>query len=89
MQRTAQPGEFRANVHLGGTAKALAVSPEIAGLAVNAARAVGLQAGGVDIIRSAGGPLLLEINTCPGFEALERVSGVDVAGKLLDLLDPG
>lgn len=88
MQRTARPGEFRANMHLGGSARPWHAPPEIADLAVNAARAVGLQVGGVDIIQAATGPLLLEINACPGFEALERVSGIDVAGKLLDLLNP-
>jgi ribosomal protein S6--L-glutamate ligase len=55
-------------------------------LAVKAALAVGLRMAGVDIIQAKRGPLLLEINACPGFEALEAVSGINVAGKLLDLL---
>lgn len=86
MQRTARPGEFRANVHLGGLATAVQPTPEACHAAVQATSAVGLRVAGVDIIQAASGPLLLEINACPGFEALERVSGVDVAGKLLDLL---
>lgn len=87
MQRTARPGEFRANVHLGGLASPIEASPEACDLALRAASAIGLLCAGVDIIDSRRGPLLLEVNASPGFEALERVSGVDVAGNLLDLLD--
>ena len=87
MQRVARSGEFRANVHLGGLASPLLAGPEACDMALRAASVVGLQCAGVDIIESRRGPLLLEVNACPGFEALERVSGVDVAGNLLDLLD--
>lgn len=86
MRRTAKPGEFRANMHLGAVATAIPI-PDLAGkLAIQAASAVGLEIAGVDILESSRGPLLLEINACPGFEALETVSGMDIAGKLLDLL---
>ncbi len=87
MQRTARSGDFRANVHLGGLARPVQAGRDECDLAVRAASAVGLQFAGVDIILSRRGPLVLEINASPGFEALEAVSGVDVAGKLLDLLD--
>ena len=87
MQRTARSGEFRANMHLGGSASPVKVDPDACELAVRAVAAVGLRLAGVDIILSRRGPLVLEINACPGFEALEAVSGVDVAGKLLDLLE--
>jgi ribosomal protein S6--L-glutamate ligase len=86
MRRSAKAGEFRANMHLGAKASALSASVELEQLAVKAASAVGLQMAGVDIIQAKRGPLLLEINACPGFEALEAASGVNVAGKLLDLL---
>lgn len=86
MRRTARAGEFRANMHLGATASAISASEELEALAVKAASAVGLRMAGVDIIEAKRGPLLLEINACPGFEALEAVSGINVAGKLLDLL---
>jgi ribosomal protein S6--L-glutamate ligase len=86
MRRTARAGEFRANMHLGATASAISASEELEALAVKAASAVGLRMAGVDIIEAKRGPLLLEINACPGFEALEAVSGTNVAGKLLDLL---
>jgi ribosomal protein S6--L-glutamate ligase len=86
MRRSAKAGEFRANMHLGATASAISASVELEQLAVKAASAVGLRMAGVDIIQAKRGPLLLEINACPGFEALEAVSGINVAGKLLDLL---
>lgn len=87
MQRTARSGEFRSNVHLGGLARPVQAGRDICDLAVQAASAVGLRLAGVDIIASRRGPLLLEVNASPGFEALEAVTGVDVAGKLLDLLE--
>lgn len=86
MQRIARPGEFRANAHLGGRAVAWAASAAECGLAIAAAGAIGLRVAGVDIIHARRGPLLLEVNASPGFEALEATSGLDVAGKLLDLL---
>jgi ribosomal protein S6--L-glutamate ligase len=86
MTRRAAKGDFRANTHLGGTAEAYCPDAEEIGMALSAARLLGLDVAGVDIIPSRRGPLLLEVNACPGFEHLERVSGVDVAGKLLDLL---
>jgi ribosomal protein S6--L-glutamate ligase len=87
MQRTARSGEFRANVHLGGLARPVQVGRDVCDLAVQAASVVGLRLAGVDIITSCRGPLVLEVNASPGFEALETVTGVDVAGKLLDLLE--
>jgi ribosomal protein S6--L-glutamate ligase len=86
MKRRAIPGEFRANVHLGGHAEHYSPNAEEINLAIQATRLIGLDVAGVDIIQSERGPLLLEVNACPGFEALERVSGVDVAGKMLDFL---
>jgi ribosomal protein S6--L-glutamate ligase len=86
MTRRAAKGDFRANTHLGGTAEAYCPGAEEIGMALSATRLLGLDFAGVDIIPSQRGPLLLEVNACPGFEHLERVSGVEVAGKLLDLL---
>ncbi len=87
MQRIAQDGEFRANRHLGAKASAITLSPALEALAIRAAACIGLEIAGVDILISHHGPLLLEVNACPGFEALEAASGVDVAGKILDLLE--
>jgi ribosomal protein S6--L-glutamate ligase len=86
MKRQSAPGDFRANVHLGGKAEIYAPEAHEIDMAVKAAGLLGLDVAGVDIIQSHRGPLLLEVNASPGFEALERVSGVDVAGKMLDLL---
>lgn len=86
MKRRSVPGDFRANTHLGGAAEIYAPDAQEREMAVKAAGLLGLDVAGVDIIQSNRGPLLLEVNASPGFEALERVSGVDVAGKMLDLL---
>jgi ribosomal protein S6--L-glutamate ligase len=86
MKRSAAPGEFRANVHQGGLAELYQPNSEEVQLALKAVAFLGLDVAGVDIIHSSRGPLILEVNACPGFEALEQVSGVDVAGKMLDFL---
>lgn len=86
MSRIAVPGEFRANIHLGAHAEAHLPTEEEEALAVRAVEALGLDLAGVDILRTSRGPLLLEVNACPGFEALEAATGCDVAGKLLDFL---
>jgi ribosomal protein S6--L-glutamate ligase len=86
MKRCARAGDFRANVHQGGRAYAYKPSGPETEMACKAVAALGLSMAGVDLILSKSGPLLLEVNACPGFEALERVSGVDIAGEILDLL---
>jgi ribosomal protein S6--L-glutamate ligase len=86
MKRCARAGEFRANVHQGGRTFAYTPSRPETEMACKAVAALGLSMAGVDLIVSKSGPLLLEVNACPGFEALERVSGVDIAGEILDLL---
>jgi ribosomal protein S6--L-glutamate ligase len=86
MKRRAMLGDFRANTHLGGTAEIHKPDAQEIEIAVKATGLLGLDVAGVDIIQSRRGPLLLEVNASPGFEALERVSGLDVAGKMLDLL---
>ena len=86
MQRTAAPGDFRANIHLGGQASAHVASSVEISLAIRATAICGLDVAGVDIIYGKNGPMVLEVNACPGFEALERVSGVEVAEKMIDFL---
>ena len=71
MQREAAPGEFRANIHMGGTASVVKVTPEEKKIAIRAAKAMNLRVAGVDIIRSSKGPLLLEVNSSPGLEGIE------------------
>lgn len=83
MERVAQKGEFRANIHQGGQGRSVKLSPEEKKLAVKAAKIMGLQVAGVDIIRSKKGPLLLEVNSSPGLEGIEMTSGEDVALKMI------
>lgn len=83
MQRTAAPGEFRANIHQGGSASIVKITPDERKLAIKAAKTLGLQVAGVDIIRSSRGPLLLEVNSSPGLEGIEHATGLDVAGAMI------
>lgn len=87
MQRTAQAGEFRSNLHRGGSAKVIKLSPEERRLAVKSAKVMGLDVAGVDIIRSAHGPLVLEVNSSPGLEGIEKATGKDVAGAIIDYIE--
>jgi len=83
IERMAAPGEFRANLHQGGSASVAKISPAERTLAVKAARVLGLKVAGVDIIRSSRGPLLLEVNSSPGLEGIESATGKDVAGMVI------
>ena len=87
MQREATPGDFRANLHRGGTAVAAVLSAEEKRIAVRAAAALGLGIAGVDLLRSKRGPLLLEVNASPGLEGIEAATGIDVAGAVMELLE--
>jgi ribosomal protein S6--L-glutamate ligase len=83
IQRSAAQGEFRANLHLGGTASAIKTTSEERKMAINATKAMGLYVAGVDIIRSKSGPKVLELNSSPGLEGVEEISGKDVAGMMI------
>ena len=87
MRRQAQPGEFRSNLHRGGTAEAIKITPEERPAGVEAANNRGLDVAGVDILRSARGPLVLEVNSSPGLQGVEAASGKDVAGKIIEFLE--
>jgi ribosomal protein S6--L-glutamate ligase len=84
MMRTASPGEFRANIHMGGTASMVKITPEERKIAVLAAKTMNLKVAGVDIIRGSHGPLLLEVNSSPGLEGIESASGKDIAGMMIE-----
>jgi len=86
MRRQAPEGDFRANIHRGGSASAVTLSALEVETAVRAARVMGLGVAGVDLLRSARGPLVLEVNSSPGLEGIEGASGVDVAGAIIDYL---
>ena len=87
MQRVASPGEFRANLHRGGSAIKATLSAEEKRIAIRAADALGLGIAGVDLLRSNRGPLVLEVNASPGLEGIEAASGVDVAGEIIHLIE--
>ena len=87
MRRQASPGEFRSNLHRGGSAETTRISPAERRTAVAAARAMGLNVAGVDLIRSNHGPLVLEVNSSPGFEGIEATSGADVAGLVIEFIE--
>jgi ribosomal protein S6--L-glutamate ligase len=79
MRRTAKAGEFRSNLHRGGLGMKVKLDRRYSSGAVAATRAMGLEIAGVDMLEGAGGPKILEINSSPGLEGIERATGVDVA----------
>ena len=83
IERSAAPGEFRANLHRGGTAKKITATPDEKKIAIKAAKVFGLHVAGVDIIRSSRGPLLLEVNSSPGLEGVEAATGKDIADIMI------
>jgi ribosomal protein S6--L-glutamate ligase len=83
MRRRARPGEFRANLHRGGEGRLVALEASYAEAAVRAARLIGLEICGVDLLEGSRGPRVLELNSSPGFEGLERATGLDVAGAMV------
>lgn len=87
IQREALPGEFRANIHLGGTASIIKITPEEKRIAIKAAKAMDLKVAGVDIIRSSNGPLLLEVNSSPGLEGIEGATNKDIAGEMIKAIE--
>ncbi len=87
MERQAEEGEFRANMHLGGKARAIEITDEERAIAIKAVKTIGLEIAGVDLVRSNSGPKILEINSSPGLEGIEAATGVDIAGKVIAFLE--
>jgi ribosomal protein S6--L-glutamate ligase len=87
MKRQAKEGEFRSNLHRGGQASAVRLSPEERSMAVRAARVIGLNVAGVDLLRSNRGPVVMEVNSTPGLEGIEEVSGLDIAGLMVEFAE--
>ena len=87
MMRTAKEGEFRSNLHRGGSAQLVKLSPEERATAVKAAKAMGLNVAGVDLLRSKRGPLVMEVNSSPGLEGIEKATGQDVAGLIIEFIE--
>lgn len=84
MHRQAEPGEFRSNLHRGGQASRVRLTPAEKRTALKAAKVMGLGVAGVDLLRSRSGPLVLEVNSSPGLEGIESTTGEDVAGAIID-----
>ncbi len=87
MKRTAKEGEFRSNLHRGGTAEVVKLTRKERETAVAAARAMGLTVAGVDMLPSARGPLILEVNSSPGLEGIEQATNKDIAGEIIKYLE--
>ena len=87
MRRTAPEGEFRSNLHRGGSASKVKITPEERSIAVRSAKAMGLRVCGVDLLRSNHGPVVLEVNSSPGLEGIEGATGVDVADKVIVFIE--
>jgi ribosomal protein S6--L-glutamate ligase len=87
MMRSAAEGEFRSNLHRGGTAQRIKLTPEERSTAVRSAKAMGLRVAGVDLLRSNHGPVVMEVNSSPGLEGIEASSGIDVADKIIEFIE--
>ena len=87
MKRTAKEGEFRSNIHRGGTAEKIKLTPEERSTAVRSAKAMGLNVAGVDMLRSNHGPVVMEVNSSPGLEGIEGATGIDVAAKMIEFIE--
>lgn len=87
IKRQAKSGEFRSNLHRGGTAELIKITPEERSVATRAARIMGLNVAGVDLLRSNHGPLVMEVNSSPGLEGIEAATGKDVAGMIIGFLE--
>jgi ribosomal protein S6--L-glutamate ligase len=87
MKRQAVAGEFRSNLHRGGSASLIRITPEERSTAVRAARIMGLNVAGVDLLRSNHGPVVMEVNSSPGLEGIEESTGKDVAGMIIQFIE--
>ena len=87
MKRQAKEGEFRSNLHRGGVANVVKITPEERSTAVRAARIMGLNVAGVDLLRSNHGPVVMEVNSSPGLEGIEQATGKDVASLIIQFIE--
>lgn len=87
MKRQAKDGEFRSNLHRGGSASLVKITPEERSTAVRAAKIMGLNVAGVDLLRSNHGPVVMEVNSSPGLEGIENATGKDVAGMIIEFIE--
>lgn len=83
MRRSGKPGDFRSNLHRGGTAEVIQLSDEEENAALKAAKVMGLGVAGVDMLQSKNGPLIMEVNSSPGLEGIETATGIDIAKSII------
>ncbi len=86
MKRTGKEGEFRSNLHRGGSAELVRITPEERSTAVRSAKIMGLNVAGVDLLRSNHGPVVMEVNSSPGLEGIETCTELDIAGAIIDYI---
>ncbi len=87
MKRQGAEGDFRSNLHRGGSADTIRITPEERSTAVRSAKAMGLNVCGVDLLRSNHGSVVMEVNSSPGLEGVEKATGIDIAGKVIEFLE--
>ena len=87
MMRQGEEGDFRSNLHRGGSARAVRITPSERQTAITAAKVMGLNVCGVDMLRSSHGPVVMEVNSSPGLEGVEKATEVDVAGKIIQFIE--
>jgi ribosomal protein S6--L-glutamate ligase len=87
MKRQAKEGEFRSNLHRGGTAEPIRITPDERSTALRAAKIMGLNVAGVDLLRSNRGPVVMEVNSSPGLEGIEKASGKDIAAEIIEFIE--
>jgi ribosomal protein S6--L-glutamate ligase len=87
MKRQGAEGDFRSNLHRGGVAQQIKITPEERSTATRAAKTMGLNVCGVDLLRSKHGPVVMEINSSPGLEGIEKATGLDVAGEIIEFVE--
>lgn len=87
MKRQGKSGEFRSNLHRGGAGSIIKLSKKEKSAAVKAARAMGLAIAGVDMLQSSKGPMIIEVNSSPGLEGIEKATNIDIAGKVIEFIE--
>ena len=87
MKRQGAEGEFRSNLHRGGKATIIKLSRAEKQAALNAAKVLGLDIAGVDMLQSSRGPLILEVNSSPGLEGIEKATGINIAGEIVKFIE--
>ena len=87
MKRNGAADDFSSNLHLGGSAEMIKSTPKERSTAVRAAKSMGLNVCGVDMLRTNDGPVVMEVNSSPGLQGIENATGIDVAGKIIEFLE--